>query len=85
MKIDITEDIRKLGFAEALVSQMAKKDPLVAIIVSNYNGASIKYRDRPILERCLSGLKKTTYGNFKVIVADDLPTLLQTPAYGYLP
>ena len=53
---------------------MAKKDPLVAIIVSNYNGASIKYRDRPILERCLSGLKKTTYGNFKVIVADDCST-----------
>ena len=47
-----------------------KKLPLVAIIVSNYNGASIKYRGRPILERCLSSLKKTAYGNFKVIVAD---------------
>ena len=53
---------------------MAKKEPLVAIIVSNYNGASIKYEGRPILERCLSSLKKTAYGNFKVIVADDSST-----------
>lgn len=50
---------------------MIKKEPFVVIIVSNYNGATIKYEGRPILERCLSSLGKTVYKNFKVIVADD--------------
>ncbi len=48
-----------------------KKKPLVAIIISNYNGASITYMNRPILELCLESLQKIKYYNIKIIVADD--------------
>ncbi len=48
------------------------KEPSVAIILSNYKGASIKYRNKPILYRCLSTVYgRTRYRNYKVIVADD--------------
>lgn len=47
-------------------------EPSVAIILSNYKGASIKFRGRSILDRCLTTLyRRTRYGNYVVIVADD--------------
>jgi len=47
-----------------------KSKPFVVIIVSNYNGASILYKGKSILFRCLESLRKTTYNNYKVIVTD---------------
>ncbi|MEM3245751.1 MAG: glycosyltransferase family 2 protein [Candidatus Micrarchaeaceae archaeon] len=46
-------------------------DPKVAIIISNYNGISAKYRGRPILSTLLSGVSKTRYNNYYIILADD--------------
>ena len=46
-------------------------EPLVAVIVANYNGRTYKYRSAPLLETCLKHLLKTAYGNYKVIVTDD--------------
>jgi GT2 family glycosyltransferase len=46
----------------------------VVIIVSNYNGATALYRGKSILFHCLSSLKKTTYENYSVILADDKST-----------
>ncbi|MDP8003799.1 MAG: glycosyltransferase family 2 protein [Caldisphaera sp.] len=46
------------------------KEPKVAIILSNYNGASNLYKNKSILYWCLSSLRKTKYSNYKVIIAD---------------
>ena len=46
----------------------------VVIIVSNYNGATIMYKGKPILFHCLSSLKKTAYENYSVVLADDKST-----------
>lgn len=53
------------------MAQDKAKEPSVAAIMSNYNGATIFYKNRNILELSLSSLEKTSYGNFKIIVADD--------------
>ncbi len=50
------------------------KNKKVVIIVSNYNGATVQYKGKPILFHCLFSLKKTTYGNYSVILADDKST-----------
>ncbi len=50
------------------------KEPLVVFIIANMNGASINYESKPILELCLKTLKKTTYRNYKVVIADDTST-----------
>ena len=47
-----------------------KSEPLVAIIVSNYNGASNLYKGKSILFRCLKSLELTSYKNYKVIITD---------------
>lgn len=47
-----------------------KSEPLVAIIVSNYNGASNLYKGKSILFRCLKSLELTSYRNYKVIITD---------------
>ena len=47
-----------------------KSEPLVAIIVSNYNGASNLYNGKSILFRCLKSLELTSYKNYKVIITD---------------
>ncbi len=46
------------------------KNPLVTAIVLNWNGMSIKYEGKPILELCLSTLTKTDYDNLKVVMID---------------
>ena len=46
------------------------KNPLVTAIVLNWNGMSIKYEGKPILELCLSTLTKTNYDNLKVVMID---------------
>ncbi len=44
----------------------------VAIIISNYNGLSYKYKGKSIIFLVLNSLiKNTSYKNYKVIVADD--------------
>ena len=44
-----------------------KENPLVSIIVVNYNG-------KPYLEECLSSLMKVTYSNFEIILVDNCST-----------
>ncbi len=46
-------------------------EPLVACIITNYNGYITKYKDRPILYHTISSLKNTKYLNYKTIVVDD--------------
>ena len=47
----------------------------VAIIISNYNGLSYKYKGKSIIFLVLNSLiKNTSYKNYKVIVADDYST-----------
>lgn len=47
------------------------KKPSVVAIMSNYDGATIFYKGKNILELSLSSLGKTDYNNLKIIVADD--------------
>ncbi len=51
-----------------------KKDPLVAIIVSNYNGSSYFYKRHNILWSVFSSLERTEYKNYKIVMADDKST-----------
>lgn len=44
---------------------------LVAIVISNYNGASSKYNGKSILEILFDSMKRTSYKNYKLIFADD--------------
>ena len=44
--------------------------PLVVIIVLNWNGIAIEYNYRAILKTTLETLNKTNYSNYKVIVVD---------------
>jgi hypothetical protein len=48
--------------------------PKVAIIVSNYNGATNLYNGKPILWLVFHSLQRTKYGNYKAILADDAST-----------
>ena len=50
------------------------KPPHVAIIVTNYNGLSIKYKSKSIIWYTLNSLRKTRYKNMSVIFADDSST-----------
>lgn len=50
------------------------QQPSVVIILSNYNGLSTLYNKKPILKISLNSVKKTKYGNLKVILADDAST-----------
>jgi len=50
------------------------KEPLVAMIITNLNGASIGYENDSVLNLCLKTLKNTNYHNYKVIVGDDHST-----------
>jgi GT2 family glycosyltransferase len=53
---------------------MAKKEPLVAVIITNYNGASVLYKSKSILWHCFSSVAKTNYKNYKVFFGDDSST-----------
>jgi len=53
-----------------LKSAGIKSEPLVVIIISNYNGASTLYKGKSILFRCLKSLELTSYKNYKVIITD---------------
>ena len=46
----------------------------VVIIVSNYNGVKAEYKGKPILFYSLSSLRKTSYKDYIVILADDKST-----------
>lgn len=50
------------------------KKTKIAIIVSNFNGASIYYNGACILELCLKKLENTVYRDYKIFVADDSST-----------
>ena len=50
------------------------KEPKVAIIISNFNGASIYYENLCILDTCLKTIEKTKYTNYKIYIADDSST-----------
>jgi GT2 family glycosyltransferase/predicted O-methyltransferase YrrM len=49
----------------------AVKQPLVAIVIPNYNGQVVQYNGKGILENLLESLMATSYRNMKVIVSDD--------------
>lgn len=62
----------KKNLQREIVANFQKmSQPLIVIIIPNYNGMSIFYEKRPILEVCLNSLKKTIYQKYKVILADD--------------
>lgn len=44
-----------------------KKDPLVSIIIVNFNGGKV-------IEECLASIKKLTYSNFETIIIDNAST-----------
>lgn len=46
------------------------KQPEIVIVVPNYNGATIMFKNRPILKDCLKSLKLLTYKNYKVVIGD---------------
>lgn len=50
------------------------EEPKIAIIVSNFNGASIYYKETCILEICLKKIENTAYKNYKIFIADDSST-----------
>lgn len=47
-----------------------KKEPFVVAVVDNWNGLTITYKGRSITETCIESLKKTRYGNMKIIISD---------------
>lgn len=49
---------------EQRYSKIIMAEPLVCIVVLNWNG-------KRFLEKCLATLKKTTYKNYKIIIADN--------------
>ena len=49
-------------------------NPFVAIIIPNYNSASIKYNEESVLYSCIDSLIKTDYINYKIIIADNAST-----------
>lgn len=49
-------------------------EPFVAVVIPNYNSASIEYEGEPILYSCLNSLIKTDYSNYKIIIADNMST-----------
>ncbi len=51
-----------------------KKNLIVSIIVSNYNGASYFYNDHNLLWNVFSSLNETMYPNYKILLADDSST-----------
>lgn len=48
--------------------------PKVAIIIPNYNGASILYKGKPVIKNCLDALKNTSYKNYTIVIPDDCST-----------
>ncbi len=48
--------------------------PMVVIIIANYNGESVFYKNKNILWHCLNSLIKTKYNHLKFLLADDLST-----------
>lgn len=53
---------------------MRKSEPFIAIISTNYNGASTIYKSKNILWHMLNSISKTSYGNFRIIIGDDSST-----------
>ncbi len=54
-----------------MVTRKSKNSyPKVVIVVPNYNGATIMFKNRPILDDCLKSLKKLSYKNYKVVIGD---------------
>lgn len=53
---------------------MSKKNPTVAIIIANYNGATVLYKGKSILWHCLNSVAKTNYKNYRVFFGDDSST-----------
>ncbi len=57
-----------------IIIMRSNKQPSVAIVVTNYNGFSIKYKSKSIIWHTLNSLEKTEYKNMHVIFADDSST-----------
>jgi len=62
--------VRKRNFGSISKGIEMNSEPLVVIIISNYNGASNLYKGKSILFRCLKSLELTSYKNYKVIITD---------------
>ena len=45
-------------------------EPQVTVVVLNWNGLTITYKNKPILESTLETLNKSIYGNLKIILTD---------------
>ncbi len=55
---------------DSSIKSKRHKQPKIVIVVPNYNGATILFRNRPILEDCLRSLQKLSYKNYKVVIGD---------------
>jgi GT2 family glycosyltransferase len=44
--------------------------PLVGLICLNYNGLSITYGEKPIIQLCIDSITSTSYENLKILVVD---------------
>lgn len=51
--------------------EIKNKSPGVAIVIPNFNGVQIKFKNTPILKLALDSLKITKYNNYVVFVSDD--------------
>ncbi len=49
-------------------------EPKVVLVITNYNGASIFYRSKPILWHVLDSVRRTNYGNYATVFSDDSST-----------
>lgn len=50
------------------------RSPSIAIVIPNYNSGSILYKGKSILLSCIKSLKRTAYGNMRIIIADNSST-----------
>ncbi len=50
------------------------QEPKVVIIVPNYNGASVLYKNKILIKICLDAIGKTSYKNYEIVVPDDCST-----------
>ncbi len=56
--------------ANTTAKHPAKAAPLVVIIIGNYNGMSFSYNGKPILVRCIDGIRRTKYPNYRIVLSD---------------
>ena len=47
-----------------------KKEKSVVVVIGNFNGMSFSYKGKPILVRCIEGVRRINYGNYHIVISD---------------